>query len=32
GSAGREFFEKSEHFSHPTVGFFALLEDGVLKS
>ncbi|GJZ03202.1 hypothetical protein Tco_0521163 [Tanacetum coccineum] len=25
GSAGREFLEKSEHFSHPTINPFALL-------
>ncbi|GJW02603.1 hypothetical protein Tco_1561459 [Tanacetum coccineum] len=32
GFAGREFLEKPKHFSHPTVDFLALLEDGVLKS
>ncbi|GJX52865.1 reverse transcriptase domain-containing protein [Tanacetum coccineum] len=32
GSAGREFLEKSEHFSHPTVDLLVLLEKGVLKS
>ncbi|GJT02931.1 hypothetical protein Tco_0824100 [Tanacetum coccineum] len=32
GSAGCEFLEKAEHFSHSTVDFLALLEDGVLKS
>ncbi|GJV93827.1 hypothetical protein Tco_1541640 [Tanacetum coccineum] len=31
GSAGREFFEKPEHYSHPTFDFLALLEDGVLE-
>ncbi|GJT47431.1 MAK10-like protein [Tanacetum coccineum] len=31
-SAGRELLEKPEHFSHPTVDFLALLEDGVLES
>ncbi|GJX44209.1 hypothetical protein Tco_0260885 [Tanacetum coccineum] len=31
-SVGREFFEKSKHFSHPIIDFLALLEDGVLKS
>ncbi|GJW46128.1 hypothetical protein Tco_0077774 [Tanacetum coccineum] len=32
GSDAREFLEKPEHFSHPTVDFLVLLEDGVLKS
>ncbi|GJT06120.1 hypothetical protein Tco_0840582 [Tanacetum coccineum] len=31
GSAGCEFLEKPEHFSHFTVDFLALPEDGVLK-
>ncbi|GKC05810.1 hypothetical protein Tco_0997420 [Tanacetum coccineum] len=31
GSVGREFLEKPEHFSHLTVDFLALPEDGVLK-
>ncbi|GJR03934.1 hypothetical protein Tco_0526918 [Tanacetum coccineum] len=26
GSAGREFLEKSEHFSHPTVDLLTLLK------
>ncbi|GJS32090.1 hypothetical protein Tco_0530472 [Tanacetum coccineum] len=32
GSASREFLEKPEHFSHPTIDLLALLENGVLKS
>ncbi|GKA18032.1 hypothetical protein Tco_0697869 [Tanacetum coccineum] len=32
GSAGREFLEKPEHFSHPTIDFLTLLKDSVLKS
>ncbi|GKA22610.1 hypothetical protein Tco_0708572 [Tanacetum coccineum] len=32
GSASREFLKKPEHFSHPTVDFLVLLEDGFLKS
>ncbi|GJW95967.1 reverse transcriptase domain-containing protein [Tanacetum coccineum] len=32
GSAGREFLEKSKHFSHPTIDPLALLENGILKS
>ncbi|GJX73176.1 hypothetical protein Tco_0311771 [Tanacetum coccineum] len=30
--AGREFLEKPEHFSHPTIDLLTLLENGVLKS
>nr|GEX77693.1 putative ribonuclease H-like domain-containing protein [Tanacetum cinerariifolium] len=32
GSDGREFFQKSEHFSYSVVDLLALLENGVLKS
>ncbi|GJS35138.1 ribonuclease H-like domain-containing protein [Tanacetum coccineum] len=32
GPVGREFLEKFEHFSHPTIDPLALLENGVLKS
>nr|GEV26877.1 hypothetical protein [Tanacetum cinerariifolium] len=32
GSAGREFLEKSKHFSRPTIDPLTLLEYGILKS
>ncbi|GJU25130.1 ATP-dependent DNA helicase PIF1-like protein [Tanacetum coccineum] len=32
GSAGREFLEKSKHFSHSVIDLLALLENGILKS